>query len=288
MVDNPITHHPESDINLFPIPDRTQFDHSAYQRVWMEKNGNRTTSIMITLGCPFDCDFCSRPVFGNLYRKRNLDTVFEEIRQIEALGYDHLWISDDNFTLDLNFLGKFCQRMTGSKLKWSCLSRVTGITADIATQMKEAGCQRVYLGLESGSNEILRLMNKKAALEDGVKAVGFFHQVGIEVAAFFIVGYPGESTTSIEKTFDLALSLPLDDISFNVPFPLPGSALFKRVIGIDPAKDWSQENETAFVYQSEFDPKWLKQRIRQTMRKFNHHNGAHLGEKTAKSTQAAQ
>jgi anaerobic magnesium-protoporphyrin IX monomethyl ester cyclase len=88
------------------------------------------------------------------------------------------------------------------------------------------------------------------------------------VAAFFIVGYPGESIASIEETFKFALSLPLDDISFNVPFPLPGSSLFERVSGIDPEKDWRWENDVTFVYSSEFDPRWIKRRIRQTMQAF--------------------
>ena len=271
MVDNPIIHYSLQEIRSFPIPDRSGFDHAAYQKAWMEKNGTHTTSIMITLGCPFDCDFCSRPVFGHLYRKRDLDVVFEEIKQIEQLGYNQLWIADDNFTLNLSLLRQFCQRMLGRGMKWSCLSRSTGIDAEIAHLMKEAGCQRVYLGLETGSDETLRLMNKKATLHDGISAVEHFRQAGVEVAAFFIVGYPDETTESIEQTFKLALSLPLNEISFNVPFPLPGSALFDRVSGIDPTKDWSQENDVTFVYTSEFDPKWLKRRIKQTMEAFNQH-----------------
>jgi anaerobic magnesium-protoporphyrin IX monomethyl ester cyclase len=272
-VENPGIHYSTNEIHNFPIPDRSGFDHSTYQKAWLEKNGTRTTSIMVTLGCPFDCDFCSRPVFGHLYRKRDLDAVFEEIRQLKMLGYDHLWIADDNFTLNLSLLRKFCQRMldTGMGMRWSCLSRSTGIDADITCLMKEAGCQRVYLGLESGSDETLRMMNKRATLDNGIRAVHYFRQAGIEVAGFFIVGYPGETTGDIEQTFKLALSLPLNEISFNVPFPLPGSALFDRVSGIDPSKDWSQENDVTFVYSSEFDPLWLKRRIRQTMRAFNQH-----------------
>ncbi len=272
-VDNPDMHYSQQEVRSFPIPDRSTFDHAAYQRAWMEKNGSRTASIMITLGCPFDCDFCSRPVFGHLYRKRDLEVVFEEIHQLKLLDYDHLWIADDNFTLDLAFLRQFCQRMVGLGMQWSCLSRSTGITEDIARLMKEAGCQRVYLGLESGSDDTLRLMNKKATLEDGIHAVEQFRKAGVEVAAFFIVGYPGESEGSIEQTFKLALTLPLNEISFNVPFPLPGSALFNRVSGIDPSKDWSQENDVTFVYSSEFDPQWLKRRIRQTMQAFNRGDG---------------
>ena len=268
IVDNPLVHYSQQEICNFPIPDRSAFEHAAYQKFWMEKNGTRTTSIMITLGCPYNCDFCSRPVFGSSYRKRNLYVVFEEIRQIKALGYDQLWITDDNFTLDLDLLRKFCQHIHGFGMSWTCLSRVTGISLDMARLMKAAGCKRVYLGLESGSNDTLRLMNKKATVEDGMQAVDYFRQAGIEVAAFFLVGYPSETLADIEKTFNLALDLPLDDISFNVPFPLPGSALYDRVSGVDPSRDWTHENDVSFVYTSEFDPHWLRCRIRQTMRAF--------------------
>ena len=95
--------------------------------------------------------------------------------------------------------------------------------------MKESGCRRVYLGLESGSQATLDLMNKQVTLEQGARAAELYRQAGIEVAAFFIVGYPGETVAAIEETFALALSLPLDEISFNVPMPLPGSKLFERL-----------------------------------------------------------
>jgi len=268
QVKNPAIHYKEQDIQLFPLPDRSDFDHAAYQKVWLEKNGSKTTSIMLTLGCPFNCDFCSRPVFGNVFRRRNLDAVFEEIEQIHRLGYDSLWIADDNFTLSLPYLKEFCQRMLGKKINWSCLSRVTGINEEIACLMKEAGCRRVYLGLETGSQAILQLMNKRATLGEGINAVHQFRKAGIETAAFFIVGYPGETISSIEATFKLALTLPLDEISFNVPYPLPGSKLFERVSGIDENKDWNKENEVTFVYSSEFDESWLRRRIGQTMQAF--------------------
>lgn len=268
IVDNPVIHHGAQEMRSFPIPDRSDFDHPKYQQFWIHKDGTRTTSIMVTLGCPFDCDFCSRPVFGHVYRKRDLDTVMAEIQQIQGLGYDQLWIADDNFTLNLSLLDRFCHRMLSMQMTWSCLSRSTGITPENAGLMKAAGCQKVYLGLETGSDETLRLMNKKATLQDGMQAVDHFRQAGIKVAAFFIVGYPGETKTSIEDTFKFALSLPLDEISFNVPFPLPGSNLFDRVSGIDPEKDWREENEVTFVYNSEFDPAWIKRRIRQTMLAF--------------------
>jgi anaerobic magnesium-protoporphyrin IX monomethyl ester cyclase len=268
QVENPPIHYKEQDIQLFPLPDRSGFDHTAYQKVWLEKNGSKTTSIMLSLGCPFSCDFCSRPVFGSIFRRRSLDAVFEEIEQICRLGYDSLWIADDNFTLNLLYLKEFCQRMVGKKVTWSCLSRVSEIDEETARLMKEAGCRRVYLGLETGSDATLQLMNKRATLDEGINAVHQFRKAGIETAAFFIVGYPGETISSIEATFKLALTLPLDEISFNVPYPLPGSKLFDRVSGLDENKDWNKENEATFVFSSEFDESWLRRRIGQTMQTF--------------------
>jgi len=265
---NPIVHHSESEIQSFPIIDRSDFNHSAYQEVWDIKFGKKTTSLITTLGCPFNCDFCSRPVFGNLFRRRNLDTIILEIDQIQKLGYDNLWIADDNFTLSLPFLTNFCQRIAQRKLGWSCLSRSTGVSNTMAQMMKEAGCQRVYLGLETGSENTLKVMNKQATLEEGINAVLLFHRAGIEVAGFFIVGYPGETRADIEETFKISLNLPLDEISFNVPYPLPGSKLFERVVDLDSEKDWKEENEITFIYKSEFNPDWLRQRINETMQAF--------------------
>jgi anaerobic magnesium-protoporphyrin IX monomethyl ester cyclase len=223
---------------------------------------------MLTLGCPFSCDFCSRPIFGSLFRRRELDLVFNEIEQIRQLGYDSLWIADDNFTLDLAYLEEFCGRMIRKEMEWSCLSRVSRINGEVTGLMKSAGCRKVYLGLETGNPETLRLMKKQASLEEGQNAVQLFHKAGIEVAAFFIVGYPGETIPAIEDTFRYALELPLDAISFNVPFPLPGSQLFERISKVDKNKDWDEENEVTFVYETEFDSQFLQRRINETLQAF--------------------
>jgi anaerobic magnesium-protoporphyrin IX monomethyl ester cyclase len=266
--DNPVVHYGEEEIRTFPLPDRSGFDHASYQDAWLRRDGTKTTSLITTLGCPFSCDFCSRPVFGDVFRRRDLDRVFEEIEMVRSLGYDNLWIADDNFTLDMSYLREFCSRIAGLDMSWSCLSRVTGIDKELAFLMRESGCGRVYLGLESGNEATLRLMNKKATIEQGEEAVRLFGAAGMEVAAFFIVGYPGETVSSIEDTFRLALDLPLDCISFNVPFPLPGSKLFDRIPFVDKHTDWDEENEVTFVYNSEFDPLWLQAGIRRTMELF--------------------
>jgi radical SAM superfamily enzyme YgiQ (UPF0313 family) len=267
-VDNPAVHHSESELAGFPLPDRNGFDHAAYQREWMRLTGRKVTSLLATLGCPYSCDFCSRPVFGNIVRHRDLDAVFAEIDQIRELGYDSLWIADDTFTMNEAYLEAFCRRIAPLGITWTCLSRAHGIGLETMRLMKAAGCHRVYLGLESGNQATLDLMKKQITVEQGVGTTSLYREAGIDVAAFFIVGYPGETVASIEDTFSIALSLPLDEISFNVPIPLPGSTLFERLGGPDDGRDWAQENEVTFLFPSEIDEAWLRRRIDETMAAF--------------------
>jgi len=101
--------------------------------------------------------------------------------------------------------------------------------------MKEAGCRRVYLGLESGSQATLRLMNKQATLDEGISAVHAYRRAGIEVAASFLVGYPGETVASIEETFKLSALAAFDEISFTCP-SAARVQLFARLGGPDEAR----------------------------------------------------
>jgi anaerobic magnesium-protoporphyrin IX monomethyl ester cyclase len=231
---------------------------------------------MTTFGCPFNCDFCSKPIFGNDFRRKSGSKIISEIENILGYGYDSLWIGDDNFTLDERFVLEFCQMTSNLDITWSCLSRTTGVKRIMAEQMKSSGCDRVYLGLESGSQATLDLMNKKTTIAENTQAVDVFSHAGINVSGFFLVGYPGETRESIEKTFRFALSLPIDNCSFSVPFPLPGSNLFKRVVGLDPLKDWAIENENTFIFETEIDRDWLTDRIREVEEIINSRNSAKI------------
>jgi anaerobic magnesium-protoporphyrin IX monomethyl ester cyclase len=265
-INEPPMHLSEEEINKQPNPDRNGFCHEMYQKLGVKKTGRKTASIMMTYGCPYHCDFCSKPIFGEEVRCRSLDRIFEEIHEIILFGYDSLWIADDTFTCNEGFLKDFCQRLIDEdlNLSWSCLSRVDGMSDDAYSLMKQSGCQKVYLGIESGNDSVLELMNKGTNTAMIRHAVAAFHENGLACHGFFIVGYPGETVATIEETFAFALSLKLDDVSFNVPYPLPGSKLFDRVSGLS-ADDWTVENETRFLYESEFDANWLQQRIEETI-----------------------
>jgi len=229
-------------------------------------------TVLTDYGCPYPCTFCIANVYyGKKLRHHSLDYVIGEIETcMKQYGIKDFLLWEEIFTLDKEFGIALCDEIIrkGLDIEWATTTRADQVNEEILLKMKEAGCQRVYLGLESGNQTTLELMNKSATLEDGFNAVQQFRAAGIEVGAFFIVGYPGETIASIEETFQLALALPLDYISFNVPYPLPGSKLFERVSVLDNSKDWSRENEVNFVYESEFDEQWLRQRIDQTLEAF--------------------
>ena len=270
IVSSPPVHHPSETLDRLPLPDRSGFNHARYQAAMEKNTGLKQTSLLVTRGCPFSCDFCSKPVWGGLFRKPPLEKVFSEIEEILTLGYTCLWIADDCFTLDSEYLAAFCREMVrrDASVSWTCLSRVDRLTPGIVDLMKRAGCIRVYLGLESGSDETLRLMNKQVTVEQGIRAVHLFSRAGIGTAGFFMVGYPGETAESIEKTFDLVLSLPLDEAWFTIPLPLPGTPLFDRVADLASWDDWEVSSQVKFVYPSEFDERWLGRRISETMDAF--------------------
>ena len=116
-------------------------------------------------------------------------------------------------------------------------------------------------------------MNKRVTVEQGIRAAGLFSAAGVGTAGFFMVGYPGETIEDIESTFDLALSLPLDEISFTVPLPLPGTPLFNRVADLGSWEDWEVSNQVKLVFPSAFDEDWLGRRISETMAAFRKKKG---------------
>jgi anaerobic magnesium-protoporphyrin IX monomethyl ester cyclase len=165
--------------------------------------------------------------------------VVDEVEQVLSLGYDYIHFADDVFTLNRERLIRICQeiKIRGLRFKWECLGRVDSIDADIAGEMKEAGCDRIFFGIESADNSILKLMNKKITVERAHKAIEAARRAGIRTGAFFILGYPGETDNTVLCTIRFATALPLDYLSFTLPYPLPGTALYERVKG-NITKEW--------------------------------------------------
>ena len=157
----------------------------------------------------------------------------DEVEQALSFGYDRIHFADDVFTLNRERVLKICDeiRRRGLRFKWECLGRVDSIDEAIANAMKDAGCDRIYFGIESGNDSVLKLMKKKITMDKARRAVHAAHDAGLTTGAFFILCYPGETDDTVLETLRFAVSLPLDYLSFTVPYPLPGTALYERVKG---------------------------------------------------------
>jgi anaerobic magnesium-protoporphyrin IX monomethyl ester cyclase len=237
------------DLDRLPFPARDTFDNQSYKNHYFKKFGYTTTSLMSSRGCPFNCDFCSRAVFGNRFRARSARNVVDEMESVKALGYDRIWFADDCFTLNKKRLLDICREIIQRKLRidWECLSRVDTIDKETAFEMKEAGCVRVFFGIESGNDEVLALMKKQVTAEKARQAVLISKSVGMQVGAFFIVGYPGETDETILDTLKFASLLPLDYLSFTLPYPIPGTPLYDRVKASIEVDDWNEPQHRSLI-----------------------------------------
>ncbi len=151
------------DLDRLPPPSRDLFDNYSYKKYYSGRFGYKTTAIMTSRGCPFACDFCSRPVFGNEFRARSASKVADEIEEVISLGYNRIWFADDCFTLNRKRLIEVCDEIIkrGLKIGWECLSRVDTLDSETADKMKQAGCVRMFFGIESGNDSILKIMKKQ-------------------------------------------------------------------------------------------------------------------------------
>ncbi|WXG42257.1 MAG: radical SAM protein [Candidatus Freyarchaeum deiterrae] len=272
-------------LDSMPFPARELFDNKGYKEYYFKKFGYTTTTIMSSRGCPFDCDFCSRPVFGNKLRTRSPANVVDEMETVVELGYDRIFFSDDCFTLSRKGLIEVCNEIIrrGVKIDWECLSRVDTVDREVTQKMKQAGCVRVFFGIESGNESVLALMNKRISLKQAEEAVHLTKQSGIQVGAFFIVGYPGENNETILDTVRFASSLPLDYLSFTMPYPIPGTPLYDRMKEDIIFEDWEEPKNRSLVkhklmFESPFSEAKLKfailkARIQSKLRKHLGTNG---------------
>lgn len=242
------------------FPARSLFDHQGYQRYWRENYGYTTTSLLTTRGCPFHCGFCSKPIFGDLYKERSAKNVVDELECVLSYGYDRVWIADDCFTLNQRRVLDICDLILarGLKFEWECLSRVDQIKRPVLGRMREAGCKRVFFGLESGNDAVLGMMRKDATVAAGRQAVDECRLAGLDTGGFFILGYPGETARTLLDTVNFSSQLPLDYLSYTVPYPLPGTDLFERVKDRMNGSPWSSPRRHRLLYQSEFSILRLK------------------------------
>jgi anaerobic magnesium-protoporphyrin IX monomethyl ester cyclase len=209
-------------------------------------------SVVLARGCPNRCQFCDRSVFGNKVRSYSPAYAINMFKDLaNNFGVKEILIEDDTFIISHPWVKEFCERFISEKIDitWSCLGRADRVTADILKLMRKAGCWHISYGIESGDQRILDAMKKGEDLSRMDEAVRWSREAGLKTKGFFMVGFPGETAESLRRTKELALKLPLDDISVMQLTPFPGTALYKTAAeyGVF-EKDWRKMNTLSTVF----------------------------------------
>ncbi len=251
------------DMSHLPLPYRGDIPNAEYINYWRKHWKDATTPLMSTRGCPFRCDFCHKSVFGDLFSARPVESVVAEMREIAELGYDHIWMSDDLFTLNYKRTFELAQAIEKERLPltWECLSRVTHVDQALFEQMHRAGCKRIFFGIESGDANVLKEMKKGITPDQARAAVEACVAAGIKAAGFFMVGYLGETTDSLIRSINFSSSLPLDYVSYTIAYPLPGTGFYDRVHERRQKGEWHKVRHNRLLFNTDFSENKLRAAI---------------------------
>lgn len=220
--------------------------------------------IMLTRGCPYDCTFCAGKVIsGRKLRKRSINNVINEIKMLyHEYGIREFHIIDDNFTLDKEYAKGFLNQLERLNLdiSWALPNgiRMENLDIEFLHQMKRTGLYLISLGIESGSDRVLELMKKSLRVDKIKKMVKLINDSGLDVAGFFILGFPGENKSEIEKTIKLSLDLNLIRANFFTYLPFPGTESYLK---LKEAGELSRVNWDKFYFsKAAYSPKGITQK----------------------------
>lgn len=246
-----------SDIDRIPLPARDLIDLEPYRQAWRARHGAFTMSLIASRGCPYNCAWCQKIVFGRSFRPRAPESVADEMRQLkQAYGPDRLRIVDDVMGIDRKWVRRWHDAVLqkDAVIPFECLSRVDLVDEEMARLLREAGCTRIAFGTESGSQRVLDAMGKGTTVAQIHRAARVCREVGIEAYFYMMVGYPGEEWQDLRQSVRMLREAQPDALSTTIAYPLPGTAFYEhvqhRLPEDDPGTpdwDYTAENKLLFT-----------------------------------------
>lgn len=221
------------DLDKLPMP---AFDLLPMKKYFYELLGKDFVLLETSRGCPFDCVFCLKAMYGRSVRKKSVGKMLQEIERVIESGVKNIYFIDLEFTLDKSFVRKLCdflirKRKEGHELNWCCQTRADTVDYKLLQKMRDAGCKLVHFGVESGSPRMMKVMNKMMGLEKIEAGVKMAMDAGIEAACFFMFGLPTETKEEMRQTIELAKRLNPTYASFHVAMPYTGTKFANSIRG---------------------------------------------------------
>ena len=250
------------DLDSLPQAAWDLIDIAPYKAAWAQ-HGYFSLNLATTRGCPYKCNWCAKPIYGNRYNSRSPERVVEEIAFLmERFQPDHFWVCDDIFGLKPGWVQKFADLVAERGLKFSYMiqSRVDLLLKDdTIAALASSGCDTVWLGAESGSQKILDAMDKGTTVEQIYEARRNLKKHGVKAAFFLQFGYLGETREDIDATFKMLGDLLPDDIGVSVSYPLPGTKFYELVKDeLGDKANWTDSDELALMFRNHYSPSYYK------------------------------
>lgn len=250
------------ELDQVPFPAWDLVDIPRYQKVWRERHGYYSMNMVTTRGCPYSCNWCAKPIYGQRYNLRSPENVAQELKWLkDHYAPDHIWFADDILGLKPGWLEAFADRVTelDCATPFKCLLRADLVKPTVVQALKKAKCQTVWMGAESGSQKILDAMDKGTTVEQIYAARRMLGAAGIRVGYFIQYGYRGEFRADIELTLKMIRETEPDEIGISVSYPLPGTKFYDNVKAeLGEKQNWDDSQDLAMMYRGTYSTDYYR------------------------------
>ena len=240
-----------ADQDSISFPARELMPWCDYSAATRAQHGHSLLSLLTSRGCPHQCAWCAKPVFGNRYKARSVPNVIEELQVIkERQAPDRIRIVDDVLTINRKRVLALCEAIEAAKIgiPFECLSRVDQVDEEVLTALRNAGCTLVYFGVESGSQRVLDRMVKGISVNDVHRVMPIMKKLGLSAHWFLIYGYPGEELQDVEQTIDLVRAHDPESFSITLAYPLKGTPFYDEVAPTVRAEHWTTSHANRMMF----------------------------------------
>jgi anaerobic magnesium-protoporphyrin IX monomethyl ester cyclase len=264
------------DLDALPMPAWDLIDLNPYRETWINRMGYFSLNMATTRGCPFKCNWCAKPIYGNRYHARSPQHVVRELKWLKSrYAFDHIWFCDDIFGLRPGWVNEFAGLVEKEDLhfKFKIQARADLLLADDnVLALARAGCDNIWMGAESGSQKILDAMDKGITLQQIADATRLIRKYGMKPSFFIQFGYLGETREDIEMTIRMINELLPYEIGISVSYPLPGTVFYEKVkAGMNQKTNWTDSNEMALMFHNTYPPAFYKQLHRFVHKSYRKH-----------------
>ena len=235
---------------------------AGYRAMWREAHGYFSLNMAASKGCSFRCAWCAKPIWGNRYQQRAPEAVAAEMIHLKQQhAPDHIWFADDIFGFRTEWVERFADALeaAGGGVPFMIQTRADLITPAMAPALARAGCREVWLGAESGSQQVLDAMNKGTTVEEIRTARNRLGAEGIRVGFFIQLGYLGEGLDELMATRQLIETAKPDEIGVSVSYPLPGTAFHEQVSAqLGEKTHWDDSADLAMMFKGSFGTEFYR------------------------------